>query len=70
MPKMNFSRAFDLTLDDGEQVHFKAGMQNVPAEHAKHWFVKAMAEPDDDAPEEPEAGEKAKEPDAGTGGTE
>ena len=50
MPKMNFPRAFDLTLDDGEKVHFKAGMQNVPADLASHWFVKAMAEPDiDDA---------------------
>lgn len=35
-------RNFNLTLDDGIQVHYGAGVDEMPIEHASHWYSKAM----------------------------
>lgn len=33
---------FSLTLDDHSQVHYKAGVDEMPLEHATHWYSQAM----------------------------
>ena len=33
-------RNFTLTLDDHTQVHYKAGTDEMPIEHAEHWYSK------------------------------
>jgi hypothetical protein len=33
---------FSLTLEDHSQVHYKAGVDEMPVEHAEHWYTKAM----------------------------
>ncbi len=48
MPKLNFEKAFELTLDNGEKKQFRAGLQSVPDELVDHWFVQAHVAPDDD----------------------
>lgn len=52
MQKLNFEKAFELTLDNGEKKQFRAGLQSVPEELADHWFVQAHVAPDDDADSE------------------
>lgn len=34
-------KSFNLTLDDRTVVAYKAGTQNIPREHAEHWYAKA-----------------------------
>lgn len=34
--------AYTLTLDNGGVAHYKPGMQEMPVEHAEHWFSKAQ----------------------------
>ena len=48
MPKLNFEKAFELTLDNGEKKQFRAGLQTIPEDLAGHWFVQAHVAPDDD----------------------
>lgn len=33
-------KAFKLTLDNGSEVHYNAGLQRMPLEHFSHWFSK------------------------------
>lgn len=35
-------RAFTLTLDSGSPVSYQAGVQEMPADHADHWFSRAQ----------------------------
>ncbi|MGF6837058.1 hypothetical protein QF001_000925 [Paraburkholderia youngii] len=37
---------FTLILDDGRRFEFSAGAQDIPAELADHWYVKAHCEPE------------------------
>lgn len=58
MQKLNFEKAFELTLDNGEKKQFRAGLQTVPEELVDHWFVQAHVAPDDDE-DDSETGEGA-----------
>lgn len=35
-------KPFTLTTDNGGHVHYSAGTQEMPTEHAEHWFSRAM----------------------------
>lgn len=35
-------KAFTLTLENHHQVHYPAGVDEMPLEHANHWYTKAM----------------------------
>ncbi len=39
---VHIPKAFSLTLTDHNQVHYKAGTDEMPIEHAEHWYSKAM----------------------------
>jgi len=40
MVTVRIPRNFTLTLDDHTQVHYKAGIDEMPIEHAEHWYSK------------------------------
>lgn len=33
---------YSLTLENHQQVHYKAGIDEMPLNHAEHWYSKAM----------------------------
>lgn len=35
-------KAFKLACDDGEQITYEVGIQDMPRKHATHWFSKAQ----------------------------
>ena len=35
-------RNFIFTCDDSKQIHYKTGIQDMPRNHAEHWFSKAQ----------------------------
>lgn len=41
MVTVEIAKSFNLTLDDGREVHYKAGLDEMPLSHATHWFAKA-----------------------------
>ena len=43
--EMTFANAFKLRLDDGSEIAFKAGPNDVPAEFADHWYVLSNVAP-------------------------
>lgn len=40
--KVNVPKAFRLTVDGHRTIEYPAGIQDMPADHADHWFTKAM----------------------------
>lgn len=54
--KMHVQTPFTLTKDDGEQVSFSQGVQDIADDLADHWYVKAHAEPVEDKKSEPKSG--------------
>lgn len=54
--KMHVRNPFTLTKDDGEQINFKQGVQEIEDHLAEHWYVKANAEPVEDTKSSPKSG--------------
>lgn len=63
MPKITVTVPFTLTDSDGKHHKYDAGVHNVPAAHADHWYVKAHcaaeAKKGKDAAEKTEAEKQA-----------
>lgn len=42
MVTVTIPKAFNLTLDDHTQVRYEAGIDEIPIEHASHWWAQAQ----------------------------